>query len=221
VGSGTSYDYTTIKYNSQGVELWVARYNGPGNDKDEPRALTLDAVGNVYVTGLSVGLNTEPDYATIKYNPEGVQQWVARHNGSGNGWDGATALALDAAGNIYVTGFDTGAGWSVYTTIKYVQTTVSVEGKKPNLPTTYWLSQNYPNPFNSSTTVRYAIAKPDHVTLKVFTLQGREIVTLVNENKPAGEYAVKWNPTIVPSGVYLCRLQAGAFVETKKLVLLR
>ncbi len=57
--------------------------------------------------------------------------------------------------------------------------------------------------------------------LKVFNLQGQEIAMLVSENKPAGEYEIQWNPINVPSGVYVYRLQAGEFVETKKLVLLK
>jgi hypothetical protein len=59
------------------------------------------------------------------------------------------------------------------------------------------------------------------VTLKVFNLRGQEIATLVNESKSAGEYNIQWNPTNVSSGVYVYRLKAGKFIETKKLVLLK
>jgi uncharacterized delta-60 repeat protein len=214
-------DYATIKYNTAGEQQWVARYNGPGNSSDYATALAVDGAGNVYVTGESYGSGTSYDYTTIKYNAAGVQQWITRNNGPGNSYDEANALAVDGAGNVYVTGTSDGGGWSIYTTIKYVQATVSVEEKKPNAPNTYWLAQNYPNPFNPSTTIRYAVAKSGHVTLKVFNLQGQEIAALVNENKPAGEYEIQWNPTDVPSGVYLYRLQAGKFVQTMKLILLR
>ena len=96
-------------------EAWVRRYNGPGNGQDIATAMTVDASGNVYVTGASSGSGTDLDYATIKYNSAGQRQWVARYNGAANGTDVASAIALDAAGNVYVTG---GAGDDC-ATIKY------------------------------------------------------------------------------------------------------
>jgi len=120
IGDGTSRDYATIKYTADGVQQWVARYNGPGNSDDGATALALDGSGNVYVTGYSVGSDTSSDYATIKYTADGVQQWVTRYNGPGNWADGATALAVDAAGNVYVTGLSMGAGsYYDYATVKY------------------------------------------------------------------------------------------------------
>ena len=119
-GSGTGYDYATIKYNLLGEQQWVARYNGPGNDWDYATALALDAAGNVYVTGYSSGSGTGSDYATIKYNSAGEPQWLARYNGPGNHWDVTTDLALDAAGNVYVTGYSLGSGSDFdYATVKY------------------------------------------------------------------------------------------------------
>ncbi|KPK63596.1 hypothetical protein AMJ83_06105 [candidate division WOR_3 bacterium SM23_42] len=120
VGSGTSEDYATVKYDSLGVEQWVARYNGPGNGTDWASAIALDAAGNTYITGRSEGSGTGYDYATVKYDPSGAEQWVARYNGPGSDWDQANAIAVDNAGNIYVTGYSAGSGTSEdYATIKY------------------------------------------------------------------------------------------------------
>ncbi|MBA3725498.1 MAG: SBBP repeat-containing protein [Armatimonadetes bacterium] len=119
-GAGTGPDYTTIKYDSNGNQLWLRRYNGPGNASDAAYALAVDAAGNVHVTGLSYGGGTAEDYATIKYDSNGNQLWVARYNGPGDGNDYATGLALDAASNVYVTGNSGGAGTDEdYATIKY------------------------------------------------------------------------------------------------------
>ncbi|MBN2591880.1 MAG: SBBP repeat-containing protein [Sedimentisphaerales bacterium] len=119
-GSGSHRDYATTKYDSDGNEQWVARYNGPGNYHDTPTAIAVDALDNVYVTGYSYGDGTSSDYATIKYNSYGIQQWVARYNGPGNGNDLVFAMAADDIGNVYITGesYDRESRLD-YTTIKY------------------------------------------------------------------------------------------------------
>jgi len=120
---GTSYpdfDYVTIKYNSAGQQLWVARYDGPGNYADRATAIALDGMGNVYVTGESFNANGNTDYATIKYNSAGQQQWVARYNGPANADDSAVSIAVDSSGNAYVTGTIRNPGRvGDYATIKY------------------------------------------------------------------------------------------------------
>jgi uncharacterized delta-60 repeat protein len=115
-----SLDYTTIKYNSAGQQQWAARYDGPGNDDDVPRAIVVDGSGNVYVTGYSFGSGFNHDFATIKYNSAGQPQWVRRYDGPGADDDNAAAVAVDAAGNVYVAGGSYGSGFNLdYATIKY------------------------------------------------------------------------------------------------------
>jgi hypothetical protein len=122
-GVGVDFDYATVKYNADGQEQWVARYNGPVNFDDHATAIAVDSSGNVYVTGRSPGLDTGDDYVTIKYNSTGQQQWLARYNGpgsDGNLTDAAWAVAVDDSGNVYVTGQSVGAGTDDdYATIKY------------------------------------------------------------------------------------------------------
>lgn len=115
--SGTPYnDYLTIKYNSQGVQQWISRYDEIASDV--PISIVVDSIGNSYVTGSSRGSSSSDDFATVKYNVAGVQQWVQRYNGPGNANDNANSIALDNFGNIYVTGSSPGMG-SDYATVKY------------------------------------------------------------------------------------------------------
>jgi len=89
------------------------------------------------------------------------------------------------------------------------------------IPNQFNLSQNYPNPFNPTTTIKYQIPELSFVTLKIYDVLGNEITNLVNEEKSAGSYEVDFNATTLPSGIYFYKLQAGNFVETKKMVLLK
>ena len=89
------------------------------------------------------------------------------------------------------------------------------------VPSEFYLSQNYPNPFNPLTSIQYAISSRQFVKLTVYDLLGREIETLVNEEKPVGTYEVTWYAEQLVSGVYFYQLKAGDFVQTRKMILLR
>lgn len=88
-------------------------------------------------------------------------------------------------------------------------------------PNSFSLEQNYPNPFNPSTVIGYRLSVNSVVTLKVYDLPGREIATLVDEFKPAGKYEVEFNGKDLSSGIYFYKLEAGNFIETKKMILLK
>jgi hypothetical protein len=89
------------------------------------------------------------------------------------------------------------------------------------VPKEFSLSQNYPNPFNPSTTINFSISQTEKVNLKIYDVLGREVATLVNEQKAPGNYEVKFNAGNFASGMYLYRLQAGDFVQTKKMILMK
>jgi len=112
-------DYVTVKYDTNGNLIWVARYNGTGDWVDIPKAIAVDAQGNVHVTGYSNGSGSMDDYLTVKYDANGNELWVARYNGIGNGWDQAYALALDSQGNVFVTGQTWNGNNYDYATVKY------------------------------------------------------------------------------------------------------
>jgi len=98
--------------------------------------------------------------------------------------------------------------------------------QKEIMPDEVKLAQNYPNPFNPETTIKYQIAEKSPVTLRIYNFLGQEIATLVDEVKEAGFYELRWqgenaSGQALPSGVYVYRLQAGDYMETRKLILLK
>jgi hypothetical protein len=90
-----------------------------------------------------------------------------------------------------------------------------------NSPVTYELLQNYPNPFNPSTKINYSVAQAGLVTIKVYNMLGQEIRTLVNGHKDAGNYSVDFNADNLFSGVYFYKIEAGNFVQVKKMTLIK
>ncbi|RFM23227.1 MAG: T9SS C-terminal target domain-containing protein [Candidatus Thermochlorobacter aerophilum] len=109
--------------------------------------------------------------------------------------------------------------------IRPVITTVtgisSVERETYLPPLQYELSQNYPNPFNPETTIRFSIARREEVLLEVFDVLGRKVATLVNEQLAPGSYVVRFNAATLSSGIYFYRMRAGAFSQSKKMMLIK
>ncbi len=119
VTSGQGYNYITVKYNSAGVLQWAKQYNNPVNSGDYASFIAGDA-NNVYVTGTSVGAGTGSDFLTIKYNSNGDSLWTARYSGTTSINEIPYGFAVDAGGNVYVTGMTQGSGSGIdYMTIKY------------------------------------------------------------------------------------------------------
>ena len=123
-GTPSGHDYATVAYNAAtGAQLWVARYNGPGNGEDAATSVAVSpSGGSVFVTGYSTGATSGYDYATVAYNAAtGAQLWVKRYNGPGNGDDLAFALAVSpSGGTVYVTGTSSSKGEGPgYATVAY------------------------------------------------------------------------------------------------------
>lgn len=93
--------------------------------------------------------------------------------------------------------------------------------RNDEVPSEYMLSQNYPNPFNPTTSIQVWVPRMEHVTVRVYDMLGREETTLVEEVLPAGRYTVTWNASRAASGMYFCRMTAGSFVATKRMLLLK
>ena len=121
------------------------------------------------------------------------------------------------------TRFDGAENDAYYDALSLVALSASlgVESEANQSPKGFSLAQNYPNPFNPTTNFQFTIGDLRFVELRVFDLLGREVATLVNEERRAGSYSVTWDAANVPSGTYFCRLKAGSFEETKKIILMK
>ncbi|MBX2990979.1 MAG: T9SS type A sorting domain-containing protein [Bacteroidetes bacterium] len=126
------------------------------------------------------------------------------------------ALAIVCAYNL--TGLQSTAIQALNLYNSFVLSTPSTEN---GVPSEFFLAQNYPNPFNPTTTITYQLPVVADVTLTVYDMLGREVATLVNGRRNAGNHSVQFDATGQASGVYFYKLQAGSFVQTKRMLLVR
>jgi hypothetical protein len=184
------------------------------------------------------------DFADKIYMVNSNEGWLLANNSVQGGHDGR--------GQIYYTS-DGGNWWEYQWSAIWPLGVVNDISKKPNgslwicgnhntilkndilvsvkdentLPASFMLYQNYPNPFNPSTNIGFQISDGGFVSLKVYDVLGNEVVTLVDEYKPAGEYEIEFNAVgtsrdlSLTSGIYFYQLRAGSFVQSKKMILLR
>jgi hypothetical protein len=116
---------------------------------------------------------------------------------------------------------------NTYDTLEFVITDKTGFGSRKAVvvtyrgPTAFALEQNYPNPFNPTTTIRYQLPTSGHVSLKVYNSLGQEVATLVEEVQDPGFKSIVFGASQLPSGVYFCGLQAGALIQSKKMLLLK
>ncbi len=150
----------------------------------------------------------------ILHTTDGGENWFREGEGLSN--EMLYGIWVVSPQEVYVTGNDR-------TILKYGLLT-GVE-QQPTQPTEFMLEQNYPNPFNPSTRIQYTIGSRQFVQLNVYDILGNEIATLVNEEKAAGTYEVEFNEAssirYPASGIYFYQLRAGAYLETKKMILMK
>jgi hypothetical protein len=137
---------------------------------------------------------------------------------AGKAWQGG-CVSLSADGNTAIVGGSADSG-SVGAAWAFSRNATGC-GEEEALPVAYALVQNYPNPFNPSTTIRYGLPRRSAVQLSVFNTLGQQVALLVQGEQEAGYHEVRFDASGLSSGVYFYRLQAGFYVETRKLLLLR
>jgi outer membrane protein assembly factor BamB len=174
--------------------------------------LVSDAEGKIYC-GSTYGITT--NFWCL--SSEGTILW--KLDLEGYEYDSSPAISSD--GTLYIgTHLSSLFNYHVRNLIAVRDTVTSVE-YEGSIPVLFNLEQNYPNPFNSTTNIRYAIPQSGRITVKVYDLMGREVATLVDRYQEAGSYDVIFQVDDMASGIYFYQLQAGDFIATKKLILLK
>ncbi len=223
-GPGTYEDFATIKYDSSGAQKWVARYNNStANYIDRPHGMTLDKLGNVYVTGATHG-GHDDDYVTVKYNPFGIEQWVVFYDGPAHWYDDAFDIQVDNLGYVYVTGSSVGAD-DDYFTIKYCQTT-GIKETTEQMPRKRCEIRVSPNPFRNATCIEFKMSNAKYqMKLAIFDVSGRLVRQFDYKSIRQSDYIV-WDGADdagkqLPPGVYFVRLKSNSSSCTSKIVLLQ
>jgi len=217
-------DVYLLKTKSSGDTLWTRTYGGPGDDIGCSVQQTSDG-GYIIAGSTSSFGDGSGDVYLVKTNSSGDTLWTRTFGGKYV--DKACSVQQTSDGGYVVAGTTSSFSADSSSRVYLIKTgpdgrvVTSLHDGPGNLPTEYIFHQNYPNPFNPSTTIGYALPARSHVTLTVFNVLGQLVVTLVSGDIEAGYHEVQFNGSNLASGVYFYRMQAGGYLQTRKLLLMK
>jgi hypothetical protein len=220
-------DFWLLRLDSAGDSLWTRRYRNAESDLGYGLDQTSD--GGFIMTGeMFRNAGVDPtDFYVIRTNANGDTLWTKTIGG--DQYERSYCVKQTSDGGYIIAGRTNsyGAGDDDFYIVKLApDNPVDVPDGPKTMPSSFTLSANFPNPFNPVTGINYSVPYRAHVLVEVFDLLGREVRTLVNETKSAGSYRIEWNGCdndgqVVSTGVYLYRLKADDFVQTRKMMLLK
>jgi len=237
--SSGNFVITWTDFRNGNVDIYAQRYasdgsalgtnfrvdDDPGSEEQETSSISVDDGGNFVITWMDSRNGDYGDIYAQRYSSDGSAlgtNFRVTNTSLEKQYDSDVKLWNN---RIYNTWTDHRAGITksdIWANVLDWNNPVGIDKNELILiPQEFRLLQNYPNPFNPETKIRYTVPQFSKVVIKVFDILGREIETLVNEEKPVGTYEITWYAENLPSGIYFYRLQADSFVETKKMVLLR
>jgi len=238
-----AYIYITGVYGDPNLSNWkayVARFNEctemawnsffeePGRDiSPASLALKIDYANRIYLTGNSTSCNKSicpSKVVTMCFDNNGNQVW-SKIYGDNSTHVVSTCIAMQDLGSvfpgvppyIFVSGYDYQLPIDIVT-MKYYASPCPKDKINENIQKNV---SNYPNPFNPSTNISYKIKKDGNVSIKIYDITGKEIKTLINEYKKAGQYIISFYANDLPSGIYFYNIKTKDFTETKKMILLK
>jgi photosystem II stability/assembly factor-like uncharacterized protein len=198
--------YNRVSWTSDGGTTWTS-ISGVPQYPDAYYISSIPGTSSYVITSpADIGHNFRTNPGSL-YSPDDGETWFLIDS-IPHGW---------AAFHSLTVGWSSGNSDTVY---KWIGQPSDVNNETV-IVREFSLMQNYPNPFNPSTSIKYQVSSNSQVSLKVYDVLGNEVATLVNEEKPAGSYEVKFDASGLTSGIYFYTLATGSFIETKKMVLLK
>jgi hypothetical protein len=242
-------DMFLVKYDLNHQVVWARRSGGSIWSWVYPDEIIIGSLGNIWITGVFIGDGLEfgsivlsnygsYDVYLVNYNENGNVLWAECIGGNKMDW--GEGIVVDNSGYGYLSGYfessnivfgsttlnNTTSSNKLFIAQKKTNTTSIFppnleDGINSNFLSEFRLFSNFPNPFNPTTKIKYELLKLSYVTLTVHGVLGNEIITLVDQEKPAGIYEVEFAAAGLPSGIYFYQLKTEGFVETKKMILMK
>ena len=217
IQSGT-FDITSPSFTATGAGdslIFANAYRTYIDENDQLEILYSTNGGSSYITLIILDGGISGPLVTA---PPDLDEWLSP---APNEWK-FQRLALPVGTNKLKFNGITAYGNNLFVDSIYVKNAlVGIQPAGNVIPAAYSLEQNYPNPFNPETNIKFGIPVSGNVKLAVFDMLGREVVTLINESKTAGNYVVDFDASNLSSGAYFYRIQSGNFTETKKMFLVK
>ncbi len=212
-----STDMLVIRVDAEGEEIW-RRYFGDNVNSETFHDLVVLENGDIVLLGETS--NSPDDAVLIRLNPEGEVVWEVRYDIA---WGiDCYALAYLSDGSYAFAGAANGRGRNgAFLARTEPDPANAVWDVDPSFPSLFTLHPAYPNPFNSTTSLRFDLPHSSHVSITLTDLTGRQVATLLEDRLTAGRHRLTWNAKDYPAGMYLCRLQAGSFATTRKMIIIK
>jgi hypothetical protein len=196
-------DNGALRHTTDGGGTWTAQSSGT----------TMGLWGLAFVDssdGWAVGYSVREDHGIILHTTDGGTAWSVQSNRMTTWLEGVAFV-------------DANHGWAVGWggTILHYGVPEPVTDRPSDLQPSSFVLSAFPNPFNPMTTIRYDVKTTGLVSLKVYDLLGRQVATLLHGTVPVGSHSIEWNAGDLPSGVYLCQMQAQGFMQTQKMMLVK